>query len=380
MKYDFAVGQTNPETFPVEAFKRAAIKAIEDEHASFNQYPGGKGHPQLRALMAQRESEREGVAVDPEMMALTNGSMQGVTLVGQALMESPGDQVITEAFTYSGTINAYKGIGLDMVGIPVDESGMRMDYLEAHLRSMTKKPKFIYALTAYQNPTGVNLSLERRHRLIELAAEYEIPVVEDNCYGDVHFDGLKPPALYALSDDAHHIYLCSLSKIFAPGVRLGYVLARRPFFEQIVGRRFDAGSNTFAAAVMAKFYEEELWSHCEAANLALKRKRDLLVARLNDVLDNECVWSHPTGGLFLWLRLPEDIDLDRLRTEATERGFNYAEGRDFHVTGERVPYIRLAFGHVPDDAINEGIPVLAQCVQRARSSNAPRSFSTLFDE
>jgi 2-aminoadipate transaminase len=380
MKYDFAVGQTNPETFPVEAFKRAAIRAIEDEYASFNQYPGGKGHPQLRALMAQRESEREGVSVDPEMMALTNGSMQGVTLVGQALMDAPGDQVITEAFTYSGTIAAYKGIGLDMVGISVDESGMRMDHLEAHLRSMKKKPKFIYALTAYQNPTGVNLSLERRHRLIELAAEYEIPVVEDNCYGDVHFDGDKPPALYALSDDAHHIYLCSLSKIFAPGVRLGYVLARRPYFEQIVGRRFDAGSNTFAAAVMAKFYEENLWTHCEAANVALKRKRDLLVSRLKDVLEDECVWSHPTGGLFLWLRLPEDTDLDRLRAEATDKGFNYAEGRDFHVTGERVPYIRLAFGHVPDDAIVEGIPVLAQCVQRARSSNAARDFTSLFDD
>jgi 2-aminoadipate transaminase len=380
MKYDFAVGQTNPETFPVEAFKRASIRAIEDEYASFNQYPGGKGHPQLRALMAQRESEREGVSVDPEMMALTNGSMQGVTLVGQALMDAPGDQVITEAFTYSGTIAAYKGIGLDMVGISVDESGMRMDHLEAHLRSMKKKPKFIYALTAYQNPTGVNLSLERRHRLIELAAEYEIPVVEDNCYGDVHFDGDKPPALYALSDDAHHIYLCSLSKIFAPGVRLGYVLARRPYFEQIVGRRFDAGSNTFAAAVMAKFYEENLWTHCEAANVALKRKRDLLVSRLKDVLEDECVWSHPTGGLFLWLRLPEDTDLDRLRAEATDKGFNYAEGRDFHVTGERVPYIRLAFGHVPDDAIVEGIPVLAQCVQRARSSNAARDFTSLFDD
>ena len=378
MKYDFAVGQTNPETFPVEAFKQAALSAIESEHDSFNQYPGGKGHAGLRALMARRESEREGVQVDPEMMALTNGSMQGVTLVGQALMDAPGDQVITEQFTYSGTINAYKGIGLQMIGMPVDEEGMRMDALEEHLRSMTQRPKFIYALTAYQNPTGVNLSLERRHRLIELAAEYEIPVVEDNCYGDVHFDGDKPPALYALSDDPHHIYLCSLSKIFAPGVRLGYIMARRPYFEQIVSKRFDAGSNTFAAAVMAQFYEQDLWRHCEDANQALKKKRDLLVAALGDCLEDQCVWSHPTGGLFLWLRLPEDTDLDRLRTEASERGFNYAEGKDFNVTGERVPYIRLAFGHVPDELITEGIPVLAQCIAKARSSNAPRGFTTLF--
>jgi len=151
--FDFAIGQTNPETFPVEAFKRAAADAIDTEFLAMNQYPGGKGHLGLRRLMARRESEREGVLVDPEKIALMNGSMQAVTLAGQALMDQPGDSVITEAYTYSGTIAAYRGIGLKMVGIPVDEQGMQVDVLAKKLDTMPVKPKFIYTLTSYQNPT-----------------------------------------------------------------------------------------------------------------------------------------------------------------------------------------------------------------------------------
>ena len=152
------------------------------------------------------------------------------------------DQVITEQFTYSGTINAYKGIGLQMIGMPVDEEGMRMDALEEHLRSMSQRPKFIYALTAYQNPTGVNLSLSGARRLIELAGEHEIPVVEDNCYGDVHFDGNVPPALYApeWETSAPHLPLLALKDLcFWREVRLHP--GEAPYFEQIVSKRFDAG-------------------------------------------------------------------------------------------------------------------------------------------
>jgi 2-aminoadipate transaminase len=378
--FDFAIGQTNPETFPVEAFKRAAINAIDAEFAAINQYPGGKGHLGLRTLMARRESEREGVLVDPEKIALMNGSMQAVTLAGQALMEQPGDSVITEAFTYSGTIAAYRGIGLKMEGIPVDDQGMRVDLLAEKLDAMPVKPKFIYTLTSYQNPTGTTMSLARRSALIELAEQHHLPIVEDNCYGDVHFEGEKQPSLYALKPDPRHIYIGSLSKIFAPGVRLGYLMADSPFFQRIVSRRFDAGSNYFAASVLAKFYEDDLWGHCERANAALRVKRDLLLEALESSLSDLCAWSHPVGGLFLWLRLPEDVDLGMLKRVTAEAGFFYAEGKDFNVSGEAVHYLRLAFGHVPDAQITQGIPVLAESIKRCRLSNAARDFDHLFDE
>lgn len=380
--YDFAIGQTNPETFPVDAFRDAAIAAIEEEHDAFNRYPGGKGHAGLRQLMAERESQREGVPVDPEMIALMNGSMQAVTLAGQALMQAPGDIVITEEYTYSGTISAYKGIGLTMVGVAMDEQGMRMDALADTLQKLQRsdqKVRFIYTLTTYQNPTGTCMPLSRKKQLLEIADRYQLPIVEDNCYGDVHFDGAKVPSLYALDDSERQIYIGSLSKIFAPGVRLGYLLARKPHFNNIVSQRFDAGSNYFAAAVLAQFYKKGIWEHCDVANPVLRHKRNLVCELLNDTLADFCVWSVPVGGLFVWVRLPEDIDMDKLRQVAAANNFYFAAGKDFHVDRKQVPYLRLAFGHVPDDLIKKGIPVLARSIAAARTSNSARDFETLFD-
>jgi 2-aminoadipate transaminase len=379
--YDFAVGQTNPETFPVEAFKQAAVRAIENEHEMFNKYPGALGHQRLRELMANRESEREGVPVDPEQIAITNGSMQSVTLVGQALMDGNDDIVITEEFTYVGTISAYKGIGLEMIGIPLDEDGMRMDALEDTLASLAKqgrKPKFIYTLTTYQNPTGTSMSLERKQELIRIAAAYDLPLVEDNCYGDVHFEGDKVPSAFALDESPNQIYIGSLSKILAPGVRLGYLLAREPLLTRITSRRFDAGSNYFASAVVAEFYRNGIWEHCEVTNPVLKQKRDLLIGALRDTLDDICVWSTPVGGLFMWLRMPDDIDMGKLIAAAGKRNVFFMPGAVFHVQSEQVPYIRLAFGHVPDHLIEEGIPILAQCIKESRTSNEARTFNSLF--
>ncbi|MEO2173244.1 MAG: PLP-dependent aminotransferase family protein, partial [bacterium] len=322
--YDFAVGQTNPETFPVEAFKQAAMRAIDAEHDNFNRYPGNKGHEGLRRAMAERESKREGVPVDAEQIAIMNGSMQAVTLVGQALMRGKDDSVITEEFTYSGTIGAYKGIGLEMVGIPLDEDGMRMDVLSEKLKELSDQdrlPRFIYTLTTYQNPTGTCMPKSRKEELIRIAADYDLPLVEDNCYGDVHFEGEKVPAMFAMDESPNQIYIGSLSKILAPGVRLGYLLAREPMYSKIVNKRFDAGSNYFAAAVVAEFYKDGIWDHCDVTNPVLMHKRDLVSAGLKEHLSDICVWSNPVGGLFMWVRLPEDIDMQKLTTTANETGF-----------------------------------------------------------
>ena len=377
---NFAVGRTNPETFPIERMQRAATDAIAREFVELTDYPGKLGHPGLRAAMARRESDREGVPVDPERIALTNGSMQGVTLVAEALTR-PGDTVVCEEFTYVGTIGAYRSLGIDMQGLPVDEDGMRVDLLEAKLDALgeARRPKFIYVLTTYQNPTGATMPVERRWRLVEIAERRGIPVVEDNCYGDVHFDGEKPPALFALSDYPGIVYLCSLSKILAPGLRLGYVYAPPPLLDTILARRHDAGSNTFAAAVVAELYRDGVWDLTEELNAYLKVKKNLVVDGLGNELSDLCAWSNPAGGLFVWVRFPEDVDQDRLARLAAERGVHYAPGTNFHIDGARVPYLRLAFGHVPDADIRDGIPILARCIREARTSNAAPEFRSLFD-
>lgn len=378
--FDFATGRTNPETVPVGRLQRAARDAIANEYVELTDYHGKLGHPGLRAAMARRESEREGVAVDPDQLSLMNGSMQAVTLVAEALTQ-PGDAVICEEFTYSGTIAAYRALGIDMVGLPVDADGMRVDLLEAKLDELgeAREPKFIYALTTYQNPTGNNMSVDRRHQLVDIARRHDIPVVEDNCYGDVHFDGDKPPSLYALSDWDKIIYMCSLSKILGPGLRLGYLYAKPPLLDTILARRHDAGGNYLAAAVVAELYRDGVWEITEELNEALKVKKNLVVDGLADAGSDVCVTSNPPGGLFVWVRFPDDVDQDKLLRLAARRNFRYAPGANFHIHGDPVPYLRLAFGHVPDDVIRDGMPVLAQCLREARTSNEPKRFTGLFD-
>jgi 2-aminoadipate transaminase len=381
MIYDFAVGRTNPATFPLDAFSRAATRAIERDYALYTNYPGELGHEGLRALMARRESEREGVPVTPDRIALTNGSMQAVTLVADALIERRDDIVITEEFTYPGTISTYRDFGIRMVGIPVDADGMRTDALERALADLARKgtpPRFIYTEATYQNPTGTTIPRARRLEILALAKRYGVILVEDNCYGDVHFDGAKPPAFFALDDYDQQIYICSLSKILAPGVRLGYFTAPPKLFRRVLNRRHDAGSNTLAASIVAEYLGEGLWAHCDAQNATFRHKRDLLSRALDANVADTCRWSSPAGGLFVWLRLPDDVDRDRLQSLADQRGFRYARGRAFQVDNEDVPYLRLAFGHVSDAMIEEGIPVLAQCIREARTSNERGRPASLF--
>ena len=235
--YDFGGGRTDPASFPVAELAAAAQKAIAEVGSDFVNYPGDLGHPGLREIMAARESQREGVEVSPDHISLTNGSFQAVTLIAEALMERPGDIIVTEELTYSGTIGAYKRMGAQLVGVPLDDGGMCTDALDRTLTDLQQRgtpPRFVYTLATYQNPTGSVMPRARRLELLEVARRHNAIVVEDNCYGDVHFEGEKEPALYALDDSPDVIYLCSLSKIFGPGVRLGYLHARPPMLERIL--------------------------------------------------------------------------------------------------------------------------------------------------
>ena len=371
--YDFGGGCTNPETFPVAELAEAAARGISGVGEGFTLYPGDLGHPGLREVMAARESDREGIEVSPDHISLMNGSMQAVTLVAEALTGAGEDVVVCEELTYSGTIGAYRRLGLRLEGVALDDEGMRADALDDKLGELERAgtpARFVYALPTYQNPTGAVMPRARRLELIEVARRRGVPLVEDNCYGDVHFEGPKPPALYALDPEADHIYICSLSKILGPGVRMGYILARPPMLQRVLDRRYDGGNSLLAASVLAEFFRGRLWEHCERTNAALKQKRDDVFAGLQESVGDICTWSRPVGGLFIWVRLPGDIDLDRLQELADERGVRFARGRGFHVRGEDVPNIRLAFGQAPADSVREGILRLGECIRAARRSEA----------
>ena len=371
--FDFGSGCTSPETFPTQDLVRAAARAIPEVGEAFTRYPGDLGHAGLREVMAARESTREGVSVDADHIVLTNGSTQGFVLVAEALMEGSGDVVVSEELTYSGTIGAYRRLGIELAGVALDEQGMRSDDLERVLTELHGRgtpPRFIYALTTYQNPTGVVMPKARRLEVMEIARRFDCIVLEDNCYGDVHFEGPKEQSLYALDDDPRHVYLCSLSKILGPGVRVGYLLARPPMLERLLDRRYDGGNSLLAACILAEFFRDQLWDHVERTNAALKEKRDAVFAGLQETVGDTCSWSRPVGGLFIWVRLPEGVDTGRLAELAGERNVRYARGSAFHIRGEDIPYLRLAFGHCSLADIREGIPLLAQCIEQAATGTA----------
>jgi len=368
--YDFGSGRTDPGSFPTEALAAAASVAVRELGAELVRYPGDMGHQGLRELMAMRESKREGVAVAADHIALMNGSMQAVTLVAEALMEGPGDVIVTEELTYSGTIAAYKRLGAELVGVPLDEQGMRVDALAdvlASLRRRGVRPRFIYTLATYQNPTGSVMPRQRRLELLEVAHYYETLVVEDNCYGDVHFEGPQEPALYALDDSPSVLYIGSLSKILGPGVRLGYLLARPPMLARILDRRYDGGNSLLAAASCAVLFRERLWQHLAETNAILKQKRDAVLAGLAQNAADLCTWSRPVGGMFTWIEFPDAVDRNRLMALCAERGIVVARGQGFHIQREDVPAIRLAFGFASLAAIREGVPLLAECIHQARA-------------
>ena len=379
--YDFGSGCTNPETFPAQALADAAARAIPAVGEDFTRYPGDLGHRGLREVMAARESVREGIEVSADHITLTNGSMQGVTLVAEALMTGTGeDIVVCEELTYSGTIAAYRRLGLRMEGVALDEQGMLADDLErvlSRLQAAGTPPRFLYVLSTYQNPTGSVMPRFRRLEIIEVARRYAVPIVEDNCYADVHFEGDKEPALYALDPEGtDHIYLCSLSKILGPGVREGYMYARPPMLQRLLDRRYDGGNSLLTASVLAEFFRDRLWDHCAKMNGALREKRDAMLAGLEEGVGDICTWSRPAGGLFIWVTLPKDVDLDALLQRSAERGVRCARGRAFHIHNTDVPNIRLAFGQPTVAAIQEGMPILAECIREACAASQGRREAT----
>lgn len=370
------VGMTAPEAFPAAEMAEAAGRAILDIGKDFAFYPGDLGHPGLREVLARREADREGTDFDPDEIALTNGSMQAVTLVGRVLMEEPGDIVITEETTYSGTLGAYRGLGYRLVGVPLDEQGMDIGALRRTLENLTaagEKPRFIYTLPTYHNPTGAVMPRQRRLEMIEAARDYDVLLVEDNCYGDVHYDDApRPPrSLYALANGEGVVYIGSLSKILGAGVRIGYLLARQPLQQRFLDERFDAGQSTLSSSIVAELLRGRLPAQIERNNAALLPKRDALLAALAEQLGGICTWRKPAGAMFLWVGLPREVDRAALFNMAEQRGLDYGYGAAYHTGGEDVPFLRLAYACPSVAMIQEGVELLAGCLREL----APGRFS-----
>ncbi len=366
--YNFAVGNPDPGSFPSKGLSIAAQTILERDGEQLVVYPDQRGHAPLREMGAARFAKNNGVVMPIENMALTTGSMQAISLSCQAFL-NPGDTIITEEFTYSGSINCFRKYGVTMAPIPVDDEGMQVDALEETLKDLQRQgttPKFLYTIATNQNPTGTMMPVSRREKVLALCQSYGVPILDDDCYADLLFDVDAPTSFYAL-DPETVIYIGSFSKILGPGLRLGFFAAKEETLQKVLYWKIDGGTNNLAAFIAAEYLKGALWEHIGDINGIVKGKLDAVVDKLDAHKDAFVSHSNPQGGLFIWVKLPDDVDPLRLLEVANERGVRYGTGKSFDSQGRDVNYLRLAYGWASHEDIEKGIPLLAQCVAEAKA-------------
>lgn len=348
---------------PAGAVASAAHDAVLHEGACALQYGSSEGRPESRAIIVELMAEI-GVRLSAADIAVTAGAQQALDLIGKVFLD-PGDIVIAEGPTYVGALQAFSAYEPQIRCVPMDEDGMRMDLLEEELKRVGHRgAKFIYTIPNFQNPAGVTMSAERRRRMLELAREYDIPVVEDDPYGRLRFEGGHMKPLRALDDEV--IYLGTFSKIFAPGLRLGWVSAPRPILAKllIAKQAADLCGSNFTQVTAERYFAGTRWRKTlQNLTRTYGDRRDAMLAALDEHFPPEAHWTRPEGGFFVWVELPAYVDCASMLAEAVEHGVTFVPGDGFYPDGRGRNCMRLAFCYAEPAAIEEGIRRLAEVIE-----------------
>jgi len=358
-------GHNAPELIPCEKLAAAAQRVILREGTSLARYfsgPRALGHEGLRRVLSDMMRTSRGIDVGIERILVTSGSGQAIDLVDW-LFVKPGDAILVEEFTYHGAITRMRREGAELLPVAMDEGGLRIDALEQqldHLKSRGVKPKFLYTIPTIQNPTGTVLSLERRRALLDLARRHDLPIVEDDCYSDVFWGGEAPPALYALSP-SQVIYISTLSKTFAPAVRLGYIVADPGVLQQIVQMKRDGGTGLLDQMIVAEYFSEHYHSHVVEIRERLQHKMKVTAEAVRREFGVSAEFTEPDGGIYLWLKLPDSVDGRSFAAASAKEGILYNIGQEWAVDAEQGrSRIRICFALTTEDEISEGVARLAQ--------------------
>lgn len=368
----FAGGLPAPELFPVEAFEDACHRVLAASGPASLQYSTTEGYPPLRELIARRLN-RYNIKATPDNVLITSGSQQALDLIAKLLINR-GDRILAEAPTYLGALQAFNVFGADYVSVPTDDDGIRTELLDEALRS---GPKFMYLLPNFQNPSGVTLSLDRRQELVALADKYGCPIVEDDPYGQLRFEGEHLPPLFVLdhenlwNDDGYNlgnvIYLSTFSKTLAPGLRLGWMVAPADVIAKLVQLKQGADLHTSTFNQMAAFEVARggfLDEHVKKIREVYRERRNVMLDALDEHFPAEVSWTHPHGGLFLWARLPEGMDTHILLQTALQQNVAFVPGDAFFAIPDKESrrYMRLNFSNAKPEMIREGIRRLAAAI------------------
>jgi 2-aminoadipate transaminase len=361
-----AGGLPDTSTFPAENFAAIMSRVAATSTAAALQYGPTEGlaitKDAIRHVMAA-----EGADVDPEDILVTTGGQQVIDLVCKTLID-PGDVIVAEAPTYPGAIPAFCSYQADVVQIEMDRDGMPIDVLEEtldRLEAEGRRPKFIYTIPNFQNPGGVTMSLPRRKRLVEVAAERELLVLEDNPYGLLRYEGEPLPTLLALSGGDFIIYLGTFSKILSAGLRLGWAVAPAPVLQKMnMGKQgTDLCTSSMTQHFVSQYFREGQWEpYLESLKNLYRGRRDTLLGALAEHFPAEATWTQPEGGLFVWATLPEEIDTTDLLARALQRNVAFVPGRGAYLDGRGAASMRLNFSGVGDADIREGIRRIGEVV------------------
>jgi 2-aminoadipate transaminase len=369
----FAGGLPAPSVFPVEKFKQAAVKVLDNSGSIALQYGSTEGHKPLRDWIVEYSAKSD-INIKADNVMISSGSQQGLDLIGRVFL-NPGDRILVEAPTYLGALQAWDAYQAEFISVDSDEYGMKPDALEAALRA---GPKFIYVLPNFQNPTGRTMSLERRQQLVDLAQHYGVPIVEDDPYGKLRFDGEPLPSVLELDSECKDlecptaypgnvIYLSTFSKILAPGIRLAWVVAPENVISILVKAKQGADLNTARFTQMTAnevckdgFIEK----HVELIRQVYRERRNTMLDCLDEHMPEGVTWNKPEGGLFLWLTLPEHMDASDLLQEALKEKVAFIPGEPFFPAGGGKNNMRLNFSFSRPELINKGIARLGRVIKR----------------
>ena len=363
----FCRGSGAADLFPVEEFRRTLRAVLQRDGSDCLGYGDRCGHPPLRATVAHILTA-QGIPTHPDHVLVTSGSQQALALVARLLLR-PGDVVLVENPTYGGAINLFRSLDVRLLGVPVDGEGMQVERVEDGLRA--GRPRLIYTIPTFHNPTGACMSGRRRRQLVALADRYNVPILEDDFVGDLRYEGHAQPALKSLAPAGQVIYVNTFSKVLIPGLRVGFLVAEGPVYERLLICKHVsdlATSGLMQRATEAYITVGRYQAHLRRACQVYRRRRDAMLDALARHMPAGAEWQTPHGGLFIWVRLPAGASMSRLYPLVAEEGVTFAPGPLFSPCDCAQDCLRLNFTVHPPDVIEEGIRRLGRAVERSLAS------------
>ena len=382
-KYNFIGGHNDANHVPVDALIAAATAVLKREGATLATYSlnsGPQGYRPLREFLAKKLKDHAGIGCSADEILITSGSMQGLDLVNSLLL-TKGDTVLVEQESYGGALTKLTKLGVNTIGIPLDEEGLRLDVVRKTLEELKGKgikPKYIYTIPTVQNPTGAIMGEKRRAELIKLAAEYGVMIFEDECYSDLIWNGERPRSIYSMANGEGVIFIGSFSKSIAPALRVGYLVAKWDILGRILGLKQDAGSGALEQMVLAEFCTQHFASHVPKLNKTLHAKLQVLREALAEQFGTAAEFGDPPGGIYLWIKLPEVVDTQKLAQAALAAGVSLNPGPEWSTNKAYAKNrLRLCFANPEPETIKKGVEVLAEVCRRefgvpVRSANVDR--------